>query len=204
MSSFRSALLTLASLFPSFGADASADSTTLVQTLEFVAEPSPRLRMSVRCDGAQGGDTTWAIQKEWGGHGENWREIQDVRAFDRDGAEVELTHPDPWIWRARHAPGATLLSGLEVSLELVPGHRFEVGFDTITARESGRVSGVREDSAAHDAGVRDGQEVLGWSIENGRTDREIELNVRESGERRTIRWYPRGEEVFVPRYVRAP
>ncbi len=111
---------------------------------------------------------------------------ETVRAVVVDGAEVELP-PD---------------AGLpELELATVDIPRFDTGFDHEHTVSAGVVSGVRPGSPAEAAGLRDGMKALGWSVAFGRTDRPIEVRVRDGQEERTISFLPAGETVRAYRFA---
>lgn len=91
----------------------------------------------------------------------------------------------------------------EAQLGTAERHRFDPGFELEASLAARVVSGVRAGSAAHAAGLRDGQPLAGFSVQRGEPDREISLTVREGGGSRTIAFFPRGEPVAVPEYRRA-
>lgn len=80
------------------------------------------------------------------------------------------------------------------------GH-FDLGFDWDATNVAGIVTGVRADSAAYAAGLRDGQRLRGGSIEFGRPDRPVEISVEVEGEVRKLGWLPRGGAVEVPTFA---
>lgn len=79
-------------------------------------------------------------------------------------------------------------------------YRYDSGFDVDASLASRVISGVRAGSPAHAAGLRDGQKVEGASIHRGNPDKEITLKVSENGERKEIRYWPRGAPVTIPVY----
>jgi predicted metalloprotease with PDZ domain len=77
--------------------------------------------------------------------------------------------------------------------------RWEAGFD-MASLNSRRIAGVVAGSAADKAGLRAGMEVAGWSIYGGDPAREVEIQVREEGRVRTIKYLPVGAMVAVPQF----
>jgi predicted metalloprotease with PDZ domain len=102
--------------------------------------------------------------------------------------------------RTAEIPPDTFAPCFEV--ELVEMGAFDPGFEVDASRRAKSVRGVRKGSAAERAGLRDGQSLLGWSVSFGRPDVPIEMQVREDGEEKAIRWLPQGEPLLVPQ-VRA-
>jgi predicted metalloprotease with PDZ domain len=84
----------------------------------------------------------------------------------------------------------------ELTFEDMPA--FDPGFDVAASMTDRVVRGLRADSAAALAGLRDGQPIVGWSMMPGRADVPIELTVQEKGEERTVRWQPQGQVLRVP------
>ena len=61
--------------------------------------------------------------------------------------------------------------------------------------------GVPGSAAAHEAGLRDGQKLMGFSIQFGQTDKAVELTVDDAGTKKEIRYLPRWTPAEVPHYV---
>jgi predicted metalloprotease with PDZ domain len=80
--------------------------------------------------------------------------------------------------------------------------RFDLGFDqsSITS-ETKRAVGVRPDSEAYKAGLRDGQQLIGWSINNGDPTKQVKLTIKTDTGRQVITYYPQGEKVAVQQFV---
>jgi predicted metalloprotease with PDZ domain len=77
---------------------------------------------------------------------------------------------------------------------------FDLGFDGDVLRSKKLVAGVREDSEAFKAGVRDGQEVLGMSIYWNVVSKPVRLTVRAANGRLRIEYFPKGKTVTIPQY----
>ena len=77
---------------------------------------------------------------------------------------------------------------------------FDLGFDGDVLRSKKLVAGVREDSEAFKAGVRDGQEVLGMSISWNDVSKPVRLSIRAASGRLRIEYFPRGKTVTIPQY----
>jgi predicted metalloprotease with PDZ domain len=92
-------------------------------------------------------------------------------------------------------PGCTALS---VSVEQLP--LFDLGFDLAASELSNRVVGVKQDGPAYAVGLRDGQKLMGVSVDNGQTDKLAKFTIDVSGEPKIIEYYPRGRIVSVPQY----
>ncbi len=80
---------------------------------------------------------------------------------------------------------------------------WEVGFDYITSFETATVSGVIRGSAAYWAGLRNGQELLAWSLKYDNIDEPVKLRVAEIDEE--IEFFARGTPARMPQVrLRAP
>lgn len=79
---------------------------------------------------------------------------------------------------------------------------FELGFDFDKFAKERIVSGVHKNSAAYEAGLRDGQQRNGGlSLAFGDTTREIELKVKENGTEKTIKYLPVAKDrVSIPQF----
>jgi hypothetical protein len=89
-----------------------------------------------------------------------------------------------------------------------PLRRFDLGFDpaSLLARPK-IVQGLIRDSSAQAAGLRDGDEVLNTFSQDamqGDQSAVLELQVKRGGERLTIRYKPRGEEIPAYQWTRVP
>jgi predicted metalloprotease with PDZ domain len=80
--------------------------------------------------------------------------------------------------------------------------RFDLGFDRSSiSSESRKVVGVRPDSEAYKAGLRDGQQLLGWSITNNEPAKQVKLAIKTETGRREITYYPQGEKRPVQQFI---
>ena len=64
---------------------------------------------------------------------------------------------------------------MELRLEEQP--TFDLGFDLDASMREKRVTGLREGSRAHAAGLRNGQRLTGWSVYHGQTDRPVTFTI---------------------------
>ncbi len=80
-----------------------------------------------------------------------------------------------------------------------PVYEFALGFDRDRSLRDQRVRGLVAKSAAAKAGLREGDEMLGWEL-HGDADRKITLQVRRGNRVREISYYPRGERRFVTQF----
>ncbi len=79
---------------------------------------------------------------------------------------------------------------------------FELGFDLDALQAKMRMQGVIPNSAAHRAGLRDGQLVVKRvPIAVGEAGREIELTIKDTGKEKTIRFFPASQaKTAVPQF----
>jgi len=108
-----------------------------------------------------------------------------IRAIAIDGAAAVL---------APHTYAGCL------AMETVHLSPFELGFDFDASRRDRIVTGVRENSNASSAGLREGQKIKGWSIYHGNPDKQVKLDVVDNGERKTVTYLPRGSPVAVQQF----
>jgi len=85
-----------------------------------------------------------------------------------------------------------------VSVALDSVWAFDAGFDVKGSIDARRVTGVRPDGAAYAAGLRDGQQLVGWSIDNGHSEILARFTVQPDTVRQRISYYPRGAGGLVP------
>lgn len=108
----------------------------------------------------------------------------------------------------RHVEAGELIApvkdafGPHVELETVEVAPFELGLDLETLRRDKIIAGVREDSAAHRAGLRDGQVVVRrLPIHLDDATKPVEITIKEGAGERTIKYLPASRDtVGVPRY----
>ncbi|HEX5009193.1 MAG TPA: hypothetical protein VFY71_02235 [Planctomycetota bacterium] len=100
-----------------------------------------------------------------------------VRALVVDGADAVL-------------PPGTWAPWVEVTTRA--SHEFELGFDREASLASGLVTGVREGSAAWEAGVRDGQHVRGLSLPGPDPEAPVTRTIRDDAGERALTWRPAG------------
>jgi predicted metalloprotease with PDZ domain len=83
-----------------------------------------------------------------------------------------------------------------------PISKFDLGFDrkSITG-EKKQVIGVKAESEAYKAGLRDGQQLIGWSIYNGEPGKQVKLTIKTESGRQVITYYPQGEKVSVEQFM---
>lgn len=71
--------------------------------------------------------------------------------------------------------------------------KFELGFSNNSFKDK-VVSGVIKDSSAYQAGLRDGQKLLGFSVYGGDATKPAELNIEENGQKKKISYLPQSQE----------
>jgi predicted metalloprotease with PDZ domain len=157
--------------------------------------------------------------------GEIRRESQGKRSLDnvmfdmvRNGKDTELTEARILETAGRYlsagarrelcqaikpgammpAPDASALGGcVHVSIDRVSV--FDLGFDFEASRAVRRVTAVEKNGPAFKAGLRDGQELNGWSVFNNQPDKLATFRIQTVAGRQTIQYYPR-EITTAPQY----
>lgn len=80
-------------------------------------------------------------------------------------------------------------------------HKFDAGFDIDPIYRTGTVQGVRQESEAYKAGLRDGQTVTRSStIDPNNPNQPIEMTVVDSGIPKRIRYFPQGDSLDIDQY----
>jgi predicted metalloprotease with PDZ domain len=80
--------------------------------------------------------------------------------------------------------------------------KFDLGFDSnSTKTKNAIVFGVRPDSEAFKAGLRDGQKLIGSSFEVGYPSKEVRLTVDIESSERLIVYYPRGRRTSLQQFM---
>ena len=88
-------------------------------------------------------------------------------------------------------------------LETVPLATWEAGFDVDKLLATRLIAGVKPGTAAYDAGLRDGQKLVGGvSIYFGDTEKEVELKVVDGTGEKAVRFLPVAREKLpVPQFI---
>jgi len=71
---------------------------------------------------------------------------------------------------------------------------YELGFDPVAAQKEKRVRHLVVGSAAHEAGLREGDQILGGEIQ-GDPERQITVRIKRDGAPKVIRYFPRGRKI---------
>jgi len=95
------------------------------------------------------------------------------------------------------APESALGPCVHLQNDMIP--KFDLGMDENTLRTKNLVAGVRPDSEAFKAGLRDGQQIIGTSIYWNDPSKPVKLTVRTAEGNRTFEYYPRSMSA-VPQY----
>ena len=78
---------------------------------------------------------------------------------------------------------------------------FDAGFDFKASIAAQKVIGVTADGPAFKAGLRDGQVLSGWSVDNNEPDKAAKFTIQaDEGAKTKIEYFPRGKTVAVPQY----
>ncbi|MGI9544134.1 MAG: M1 family aminopeptidase, partial [Cyclobacteriaceae bacterium] len=97
--------------------------------------------------------------------------------------------------------------GSNFTLTYQPVQQFDLGFDFEQSRVTQQVTGVSIDSRAYQAGLRDGQQLTGYSVAFGDVKKPVELTVSSNGAAKIIKYWPlqdKPELGQVPQFVYNP
>jgi predicted metalloprotease with PDZ domain len=84
---------------------------------------------------------------------------------------------------------------------LVDVPTFDLGFDLAASRAAGKITGIRPESAAYAAGLRDGQILTGRiSVTNNDPQRAALFGIRDDAGERKVQFFPRGKSVQAWQY----
>lgn len=73
------------------------------------AEPlPPRIAITLRCRGDADGTTDLSVEKEWGGHTNDGRDVGELRVVDAAGTPLPVVRRDPNAWTVTAPPGEAL------------------------------------------------------------------------------------------------
>jgi len=108
----------------------------------------------------------------------------EIERFVVQGETIQLR---PLIWGV-----CALESAVDVK-------QFDVGFDLEESRKTGTIRGIRENSSAWQAGVRDGQQWAPMDIIWGDAGYLAEFEIRDGRGKRRVTYYPAS-----PQSARAP
>jgi len=78
--------------------------------------------------------------------------------------------------------------------------KFDLGFDEESSIGKNIVLGVEADSEAYKAGLRNGQQLVGWSIHHGDPSKQVRLTVKTADISQVRTYYPRGPNVSVQQF----
>ncbi|MEW6252719.1 MAG: hypothetical protein AB1716_18945, partial [Planctomycetota bacterium] len=81
-------------------------------------------------------------------------------------------------------------------------YEFELGFEREESLRQSRVVGLKEGSAAAKAGLKEGDELVGWNI-RGDPDVKVQLQVLRGDQLRTISYFPRGAKTMALQFAAA-
>ncbi len=87
-------------------------------------------------------------------------------------------------------------------MRLEPMGVFDLGFDFAFSRQQSEVVSVRRGSRAYQAGLRDGQTLLGWSVWIGDVLKPVTIRVLDGATRRAITYLPQSTRTIpVPQFA---
>ncbi len=98
---------------------------------------------------------------------------------------------DRFVVRADTLEVSTDALGPKLKGEQRTVYAFEPGFDWARSLQERRVIGLKPDSAAARAGLREGDELTGWRLRSD-PDEEAQLQVRRGGKAVEVKFFPRG------------
>ena len=106
----------------------------------------------------------------------------------------EAVQPGARIPAAGDALGKCVHGSMD---EIVP---FDLGFDFAASEQAGRVISVAPNGPAFAAGLREGQEMVGYSVYHNQPDKAAKITIRTGDKRQTIEYFPRGRPLKVMQY----
>ena len=77
-------------------------------------------------------------------------------------------------------------------------YTYRLGFRADSLHPNGTITGLEPDGPAARAGLREGDQLAGFSVYAGDAEREAVLRVLRNGTQETVRYHPRGVAVQVP------
>jgi len=83
--------------------------------------------------------------------------------------------------------------------KLTEVYEYELGFDRARSLRDRKVRGLVKGSAANKAGLREGDRLLGWSLQND-PDKRTRLQVQRGSGSTTVAYYPRGGKRMVMQF----
>lgn len=105
--------------------------------------------------------------------------MSDIRRYIENGRTI--------------APRANVVKDC-LKIETTEIAKFDAGFDVQTTHAVKVFSGVKEDSNAYKAGIRNGQKLVSGGMERN-AEVLAEYVVEESGARKKVKFYPAGKKV---------
>lgn len=110
--------------------------------------------------------------------------MSDIRRYIENGQTI--------------APRANVVKDC-LKIETTEIAKFDAGFDVQTTHAVKVFSGVKEDSNAYKAGIRNGQKLVSGGMERN-AEVLAEYVVEESGARKKVKFYPAGKKVVAPQF----
>ena len=79
--------------------------------------------------------------------------------------------------------------------------RLGSGFDFEASRAAGKVVGVKKGSQAWNAGLRNDQSLLGWSVTYGQSDVPVKLTIKNKiHTEQVLRYLPQADAIDIPQF----
>jgi predicted metalloprotease with PDZ domain len=86
-------------------------------------------------------------------------------------------------------------------LRTVDVRLFDLGFNYQASLSRGLITGLREGSNAHRAGLRNGDRIMARTIFHGDTTKAVEIKVKAADGEKQMRFLPLGDKIRVPQYM---
>jgi predicted metalloprotease with PDZ domain len=113
--------------------------------------------------------------------------VNQLQQYALEGGSIQL-------------PESSLVPCVHLHTEMIG--KFELGFDRSSIMSDARqVVGVKRGSEAYKAGLRDGQELLGWSIYNGDPMKRVRLTIKTDNDKQVLTYYPQGPKTPIQQFI---
>jgi predicted metalloprotease with PDZ domain len=121
------------------------------------------------------------------------------------GKDISASH-DEWINKGGliELPAATaMIIDSSFTVQPQPMGAFDLGFDFDASVKAKKVTGIKENSAAYTAGLRDGQKMKGWSVQLSNINVPAVITIAdENGKENKISYLPQSaEKISVPQLM---
>lgn len=159
-----------------------------------------------RSEGQSGAGDFWTpLREKVEEHGDGvlpWNEVLETLAGLTSASFAEAMDEVLGLRRRLRFPQGSF--GGCFRLRERPLRNFDPGFEVRRSVHEGRLLGVEEGGAAWRAGLREGQELLEWSVLHGRSHIPVRVVISQGGKRRSYSFLPEGERKLGSRQVLVP